>query len=78
MSQSNPERARVSQRELDSGSQIPCSQLIMHDSESEIGSQSATIRGRATWVSRSIFKLDVACRCPLPMSIFKLNVAYGG
>ena len=52
MSQSEPERARVSQRELGSGSKIPCSKLIMHDSESEIGSQSATIRGRVSFVRK--------------------------
>ena len=38
-SQSESERARETERELGSGSQVPCSQLIMHDNEREIGSQ---------------------------------------
>ena len=38
-SQSEPERPRVSQKEFGSGLKVPCSQLIMHDNEMEIGSQ---------------------------------------
>ena len=35
---SEAERARVSQKEFDSGLKVPCSQLIMNDNEMEIGS----------------------------------------
>ena len=37
-SQSEPEGPRVSQKEFGLGLKVPCSQLIMHDNEIEIGS----------------------------------------
>ena len=48
-SQSEPERPRVSQKEVDSVLKVPCSWLIMHDNEMEIGSQTATVRGRLAY-----------------------------
>ena len=45
--QSEPERPRVSQKEFDSGLKVPCSQLIMHDNEMEIGS--LTVKGRLAY-----------------------------
>ena len=45
--QSEPERPRVSQKEFGSGLKVPCSQLIMHDNEMEIGS--LTVKGRLAY-----------------------------
>ena len=67
ISKSESERARVSQREL--CSQVPCSKLIMHNNEREIGSKNATLRGRLAH-KRSHFFKEVNWAMPERMHFF--------
>ena len=64
---SEPEWARVSQRDL--GSQVPCSQIIMHNNEREICSKNSTLRGRLAH-KRSHFCKEVNWATPERMHFF--------